>query len=213
LDNNVKVDNIFIFSDQQAGTGGLYGTDSDMAEYSRGGFGVNGGWHPYINVFKLILAYRKHVNPKVNVFSVQTAGYTNAVIPNMSYRCAILTGWTGKEISFAAEYIKQWDEIEAKREAEKAKKKKLDETMDKIAREIVSNKTNITAEDDKELLKRIDEQVNGTPEIVDKSKQEAFNKLTEDMSPIGTMALKSLLNAYAKMTEEERKKFFDDINK
>ena len=213
LDNNVKVDNIFIFSDQQAGTGGLYGTDYDMAEYSRGGYGVGSGWHPYINVFKLILTYRKHVNPKVNVFSVQTAGYTNAVIPNMSYRCAILTGWTGKEISFAAEYIKQWDEIEAKREAEKAKKKKLDETMDKIAREVVSNETNLTAEDDKELLQQIDEQVNGTPEIVDESKREAFEKFTKDMSSVGTAALATLLNAYAKMTDEERKKFFDDINK
>jgi hypothetical protein len=131
----------------------------------------------------------------------------------MSYRCAILTGWTGKEISFAAEYIKQWDEIEAKREAEKAKKKKLDETMDKIAHEIVSNKTNITAEDDKELLEQIDEQVNGTPEIVDESKREAFEKFTKDMSSVGTAALATLLNAYAKMTDEERKKFFDDLNK
>jgi phage regulator Rha-like protein len=26
----------------------------------------------------------------------------------------MLTGWTGKEISFAAEYIKQWDEIESR---------------------------------------------------------------------------------------------------
>lgn len=69
----------------------------------------------YINVYKLILEYRKHVNPKVNVFSVQTAGYNNVLIPQMSYRCAILTGWTGKEILFAAEYIKRWDEIEEKR--------------------------------------------------------------------------------------------------
>jgi phage regulator Rha-like protein len=28
----------------------------------------------------------------------------------------MLTGWTGKEIQFAAEYIKQWDEIEANRQ-------------------------------------------------------------------------------------------------
>jgi hypothetical protein len=83
--------------------------------------------------------------------------------------------------------------------------------MDNIAREIVSNKTNITAEDDKELLKQIDEQVNGKPELVDEAKKEAFDKLTKDMSPIGTMALKSLLNAYAKMSDEERAKFFKDL--
>jgi hypothetical protein len=213
LDNNIKVDNIFIFSDQQAGTGGLYGTAEDMEEYIHGGYGCilqksYAGYRGMINVFKLVLAYRKHVNPKVNVFSVQTAGYGDAVIPMMTYRCAILTGWTGKEVQFAAEYIKQWDEIEAKRESQR---KKLDETMDNIAREIVSNKTNITAEDDKELLKQLDEQVNGKPELVDEAKQEAFDKLTKDMSPIGTMALKSLLNAYAKMSEEERDKFFKDL--
>ena len=47
------------------------------------------------------------------MFSVQTSGYNNVLIPQMSYRCAMLTGWTGKEIPFAAEYIRQWDEIEA----------------------------------------------------------------------------------------------------
>lgn len=214
LDNKIKVDNIFIFSDMQAGTGGLYGTEADMYEYIHGGYGcklqktVWGEDVAFINVFKLVLEYRKHVNPKVNVFSVQTAGYGDAVIPMMTYRCAILTGWTGKEVQFAAEYIKQWDEIEAKRESQK---KKLDETINNIAREIVSDKTNITAEDDKELLKQIDEQVNGTPELVDESKQEAFDKLTKDMSSIGTMALKSLLDAYAKMDDDERKKFFNDI--
>ena len=213
LDNNIKVDNIFIFSDMQAGTGCLYGTDEDMAEYIRGGYGCKiqkrwGDTIGYINVFKLVLAYRKHVNPKVNVFSVQTAGYGDAVVPMMTYRTAILTGWTGKEVQFAAEYIKQWDEIEAKRESHK---KKLDETMNNIAREIVSDESYIDEEDTKKLLKQIDEQVNGTQEIVDKSKQEAFDKITKDMSPIGAMALKSLLNAYAKMSDEERKKFFEDI--
>jgi hypothetical protein len=68
--------------------------------------------HENINVYKLILEYRKRVNPKVNVFTVQTAGYNNVLVPTMSYRCAMLTGWTGKEISFAAEYIRQWDDIE-----------------------------------------------------------------------------------------------------
>ena len=103
-------DNIFIFSDQQAGTGGLYGTSEDTREYKSRGFACHGD--RYINVWKLILEYRKQVNPKVNVFSVQTAGYDNVLIPQMAYRCAMLTGWTGKEILFAAEYIRQWDAIE-----------------------------------------------------------------------------------------------------
>ena len=109
IKNKTHYDNIFIFSDQQAGTGGLYGTHAHIDEYKKLGYGYGGS---YINVYKLILEYRKMVNPKVNVFSVQTAGYNNILIPQMSYRCAMLTGWTGKEISFAADYIARWDEIE-----------------------------------------------------------------------------------------------------
>ena len=112
IKNKTHYDNIFIFSDQQAGTGGLYGTTEDLKEYQDQGFSCKG--NRYINVYKLILDYRKYVNKKVNVFSVQTAGYNNILIPQMSYRCAMLTGWTGKEIPFAAEYIRQWDEIESK---------------------------------------------------------------------------------------------------
>lgn len=115
IKNKTHYDNIFIFSDQQAGTGGLYGTYAHIEEYKRLGYGVSGyslSSGSYINVYKLILEYRKKVNPKVNVFSVQTAGYDNILIPQMTYRCAMLTGWTGKEIAFAADYIKRWDEVE-----------------------------------------------------------------------------------------------------
>lgn len=128
IENKVWYDNIFIFSDMQAGVGGLYGTKEDMREYLTTGFGFDKYRIPksvrkthrysiqgHINVYKLILEYRKKVNPKVNVFCVQTGGYDNIVIPQMSYRCAMLTGWTGKEILFASEYIKQWDDIENKR--------------------------------------------------------------------------------------------------
>lgn len=110
IKNKEHWDNIFIYSDQQAGHGGLYGTPSDKAEYGRE-FGT--GWE-MINVFKLVQEYRKKVNPKVNVFSIQTAGYTNNVIPENAYRTSILYGWTGKEIVYADAIIKQWDEMENK---------------------------------------------------------------------------------------------------
>lgn len=109
IDNKEHWDNIFIYSDQQAGHGGLYGTSSQLKDYMARGYKVKSS---HINVFKLIQDYRKNVNPKVNVFSIQTAGYTNAVIPEMAYRTAIMYGWTGKEAVFAEEYIRQWDEIE-----------------------------------------------------------------------------------------------------
>jgi len=106
-------DNIFIYSDQQAGHGGLYGVNpSHYKEFatSRGGWGDR-----YIDVLKLVRKYRETVNPKVNVFSVQTAGYTNAVVPENIYRGAVLYGWTGKETVYADSMIKIWDEIEKKK--------------------------------------------------------------------------------------------------
>lgn len=120
INNKRWFDNIFIFSDQQAGTGGLYGTRRDMDEYLDK-YGCRfSGWRnseAYIDVFKLTLEYRKKVNPKVNIFSVQTGGYKNAVIPMMTYRCAILYGWTGKEVLFAKKYIDEWDAVENARDS------------------------------------------------------------------------------------------------
>lgn len=100
-------DNIFIYSDQQAGTGGLYGTGRHKQEY-----GLEYGCNNNINVFKLVLDYRKRVSHKVNVFSVQTAGYDNMVIPNYAYRTNLMYGWTGKEIVFADAIINEWDRVD-----------------------------------------------------------------------------------------------------
>lgn len=111
IENKEHWDNIFIYSDQQAGHGGLYGTCSQHVEYSKGKYNVFG---QYIDVYKLVKEYRAKVNPKVNVFSVQTAGYDNVVIPEMTYRTAIQYGWTGKEAVFAEEYIRQWNDIESR---------------------------------------------------------------------------------------------------
>lgn len=128
IDKKLWYDNIFIFSDMQAGTGQLYGTYSDKMAYMSKGYGCTtttyskygsmmarafgSAGQGFIDVYKLIQKYRQTVNPKVNVFCVQTVGYTNTIMPVMSYRTAFLAGWTGKEVQFAAEYIKQWDNIE-----------------------------------------------------------------------------------------------------
>lgn len=112
IKNKEHWDNIFIYSDQQAGHGGLYGTGDDKDEYCKAGFETG---YKMINVFALVQEYRKKVNPKVNVFSIQTAGYTNSVLPENTYRTSILYGWTGKEAVYAQEIIRQWDEIEEKK--------------------------------------------------------------------------------------------------
>ena len=99
-------DNIFIYSDQQAGHGGLYGTPESKQEYKRKGF----DYHGYVDVSKLIGEYRKKVAPHVNVFSIQTAGYNNIVVPEYGYRTNLLYGWTGRELVFADAMIRFWNE-------------------------------------------------------------------------------------------------------
>lgn len=119
IDKEQHWDNIFIFSDMQAGHGGLYGTSQGKKEYLERGYGckqyiAKSGNFSYqsemINVAKLIDVYRKKVNPKVNVYCVQTAGYDNMLIPENSYRTNFLYGWTGKELVYADAMNKFWDE-------------------------------------------------------------------------------------------------------
>lgn len=106
IENKEHWDNIFIYSDQQAGHGDLFGTDEGIEEYKEKGYLA---YEYYVDVAKLIDTYRNTVNPKVNVFSVQTAGYYNVLIPEYGYRSNILYGWTGKELSFADTMIQFWD--------------------------------------------------------------------------------------------------------
>lgn len=106
-------DNIFIYSDMQAGHGGLYGTSKGVEEYKEQGYCID-RYSINVDVAKLIDDYRKYVNPKVNIFSIQTAGYKNVVVPEYGYRTNILYGWTGKELVFADTMIKMWDEIDSR---------------------------------------------------------------------------------------------------
>jgi hypothetical protein len=102
-------DTVFIYSDMQAGTGGLFGERSeDYSDYK-----WKDGRH--IDVLKLVQEYRRRVNPKVNVFSVQVAGYNNSVLPANLYRGAILAGWTGRESQYAQSIIETWNAIENKK--------------------------------------------------------------------------------------------------
>jgi len=109
IKNKEHWDTVFIYSDMQAGHGGLYGTDSE--EYSKYIHKKGGS---YIDVLALVEKYRATVNPKVNVFSVQVAGYNNTVLPENLYRGAILAGWTGKEPAYAKAIIDTWNNIENK---------------------------------------------------------------------------------------------------
>lgn len=101
---------VFVYSDMQAGYGQLYGEDpEDYRDFS-----CTCLYYPgYLDVMACQLAYRRRVFPKVNVFSVQTAGYNNVVLPDYAYRCCALTGWTGKESVFAKAVTDVWDAHDA----------------------------------------------------------------------------------------------------
>lgn len=91
-------DMVFVFSDMQAGHGGLYGTDSKAyKDYCWGGKG------PYIDVPMLIATYRQRVNPRVQVFLVQVAGYQDTIVPEFYERTYILGGWSDGLLRFAAQ--------------------------------------------------------------------------------------------------------------
>ena len=98
-------DNIFIYSDMQAGHGGLFGIDSrKYRDYCTKGM--------YIDVARLIETYRRQVNPRVNVYCIQTAGYDNVLIPENGYRTTVLYGWTGRELVYADAMNRFWDDVD-----------------------------------------------------------------------------------------------------
>ncbi len=97
-------DNVFVFSDMQAGHGGLYGTNPKS--YRKYGWT---GRPNYIDVPKLIAAYRNEVNPNVRVFLVQVAGYQDTLVPEFYRGTYILGGWGPGLLKFAAE-MAQFDQ-------------------------------------------------------------------------------------------------------
>ena len=91
-------DHVFVYSDMQAGHGGLFGTNpSDYANF----LWPNGG--RYIDVPKLIATYRAQVNPNVMVYLVQVAGYTDTIMPEFYERTYIMGGWGEGLLRFAAQ--------------------------------------------------------------------------------------------------------------
>lgn len=94
-------DSVFIYSDMQAGHGGLYGIGSPYPIYR--------STSNYIDVPQLITEYRHKVNPNVNVYCVQTAGYSDTIIPEIFPRTAILGGWSDSVLKFAKRMEAMWE--------------------------------------------------------------------------------------------------------
>ncbi len=112
---NYRYDHLFCYSDMQAGHGGLYGNDPEMDErwlWTSSSYMTQNT--KYIHVPKLLENYRQNINPRLSAFMVQTAGYDDSILPQSTYRGAILTGWTGNEVVYAYHILKIWDDKEEK---------------------------------------------------------------------------------------------------
>ena len=119
INTKMHLDHVFIYSDMQAGTGGLYAHSNLQSQMLQLGGLVRGKIAPYIDVLSLVNNYRKTVYPKTNIFSVQVAGYDNSIMPDILYRGALLSGWTGKEAKLAHGIANLWDEIEGDTDVER----------------------------------------------------------------------------------------------
>lgn len=108
-----KYDHFFCYSDMQAGHGGLYGCDPEMDD---NWLWKKGSYSKYIHVPKLLEEYRRTINPRLSAFMVQTAGYDDSILPQSTYRGAILTGWTGNEVMYASNILDIWDSQEVAKE-------------------------------------------------------------------------------------------------
>ncbi len=88
-------DHIFVYSDMQAGHGGLYGVNAnDYKDYL---------WQNsrMIDVAKLVKTYREQVNKDVKVYLVQVAGYKDVLVPEYYDKTYILGGWGDGLLKFA----------------------------------------------------------------------------------------------------------------
>jgi len=97
IQHKKSYDTVFVYSDMQALPVSGYGYNNEVR-----------------NMYDIVNEYRRKLNPKVNVFYVQVAGYDNSVQPDNTYRATNLSGWTGKEVMYAAAVNAVWDEVDSK---------------------------------------------------------------------------------------------------
>jgi len=108
-----RYDNLFCYSDMQAGQGKLYGCDPEMdPEWVWNPDGNVNQYRSYIHVPKLLEHYRRSIHPKINVFTIQTGGYNDSILPLSTYRGAMFSSWTGRETIYAEKLIKLWNQID-----------------------------------------------------------------------------------------------------
>jgi len=98
IKNKKHYDHVFVYSDMQAGHGGLY---TNSANTPTKPFRWKNENSRHVDVPNLIKHYREKVNPDVKVYLVQVAGYGDALIPEAYDKTYILGGWSDGIIRFA----------------------------------------------------------------------------------------------------------------
>lgn len=96
LSKKDKYSSVFVYSDMQAGHGGLYGENkNDYKDY------IWKNSHSHIDVSKLIKKYRSTVNSDATFFLVQVAGYGDTLVPEVYKNTYVLSGWSANILRFA----------------------------------------------------------------------------------------------------------------
>ena len=98
-----KFDRIFIYSDMQAGHGGLYGLDGEKYPVFAQG---RPDWYRYIDVPKLVSEYRQKVNPACKLYSIQIGGYSDNIFPEFYPDTCIMGGWSSEVFRFVGMFEK-----------------------------------------------------------------------------------------------------------
>ena len=110
LDDIIKsgevFDRIFIYSDMQAGHGGLYGIGNAYPAFFRAGMNT------YIDVPKLVATYRTKVNPKCKLYSIQIGGYADNILPEFYPNTCIMSGWSQEVLKFVSMFEEGPENIE-----------------------------------------------------------------------------------------------------
>lgn len=104
-----KFDRIFIYSDMQAGHGGLYGIGSEYPKYDTG---ESFETQRFIDVPLLVSEYRKRVNPDCKLYSIQIGGYSDNIFPEFYPNTCIMGGWSTEILKFVDMFEKNPAEIE-----------------------------------------------------------------------------------------------------
>ena len=102
-------DRIFIYSDMQAGHGGLYGLDSEKYPVFKA---TRHSMQRYIDVPMLMQEYRKTVNKDCALYSIQIGGYSDNIFAEFYPNTCIMGGWSTEILKFVDMFEKNPVSIE-----------------------------------------------------------------------------------------------------